>query len=88
MEIFQGEKPDIQLTSSFVSDEKAALLQELEMTKEQLNSLQNCHVGQELKSKAEIKVLVKEVKSLRSSQKQLKAELSQSDQEKADAQVI
>ncbi|CAM8950058.1 unnamed protein product [Rhodiola kirilowii] len=84
----QGEKPHIQPTSKITVEEKDALLQELGTTKEQLKSLQKRFEELEMKAKADIKVLVKEVKSLRSSQKQLKEELSQSDQEKADAQRL
>ncbi|CAM8961558.1 unnamed protein product [Rhodiola kirilowii] len=81
----QGENPHMLPINEFSAEEKDALLQELGTTKEQLKSLLKRHEELELKSKADIKVLVKEVKSLRSSQKQLKEELSQSDQERADA---
>uniref|UniRef100_A0A7N0R8E4 PX domain-containing protein n=1 Tax=Kalanchoe fedtschenkoi TaxID=63787 RepID=A0A7N0R8E4_KALFE len=84
----QGEKPHAQPTRNFTAEEKDALSQELGTTKEQLKSLQKHYEELELKSKADIKVLVKEVKLLRSSQRQLKDELSQSDQEKADAQRL
>uniref|UniRef100_A0A7N0ZSR9 PX domain-containing protein n=1 Tax=Kalanchoe fedtschenkoi TaxID=63787 RepID=A0A7N0ZSR9_KALFE len=86
LKLQQGENLHIQSTKYFTAEEKDALSQELVMTEEQLKSLQKRYEDLELKSKADIKVLVKEVKLLRSSQKQLKEELNRSVQEKANAQ--
>lgn len=64
------------------------VLQELDATKEQLENLSKRYEELEAKSKADIKVLVKEVKSLRSSQIGLKQELSQMLNEKSKTEVI
>lgn len=64
------------------------MLQELDLTKQQLENLSRQYEELEAKSKADIKILVKEVKSLRSSQTQLKQELNQSLREKSEAQVV
>lgn len=58
------------------------------MTKKQLEDVLKRREELEVKSKADIKVLVKEVKSLRNSQAELKKDLSQSQKEKSDAEVI
>lgn len=63
------------------------MLPELEANKQQLVELQKQHRELEEKSKADIKVLVKEVKSLRRSQAEYKQKLSQSINEKAEAEV-
>lgn len=64
------------------------LLQELDASKEQLEKLLKRYDELEAKSKADIKVLIKEVKSLRSSQTELKQELSQTHKEKSEAEVV
>lgn len=64
------------------------LLQELDASKEQLEKLLKRYEELEAKSKADIKVLIKEVKSLRSSQTELKQELSQTHKEKSEAEVV
>ena len=56
--------------------EKDQLLRELETTKDNLNTLLKQHEELEVKSKSDIKVLVKEVKSLRRSQIELKQKLN------------
>ncbi|XP_021886967.1 PX domain-containing protein EREL1 isoform X2 [Carica papaya] len=68
--------------------EKDVVLQELDLTKQQLENLSRQYEELEAKSKADIKILVKEVKSLRSSQTQLKQELNQSLREKSEAQKL
>jgi len=64
------------------------LLQELDFAREQLENLQRHHEEFEVKSKADVKLLVKEVKSLRSSQLDLKQELSQLMKEKLELERI
>jgi hypothetical protein len=64
------------------------LLQELDASKEQFENLLKRYEELEAKSKADIKVLVKEVKSLRSSQTGLKQELSRMQKEKSEAEVV
>jgi predicted nucleic acid-binding Zn-ribbon protein len=63
------------------------LLHELDDAREQLENLQKHHEEFEVKSKADVKVLIKEVKSLRSSQLELKQELSQVMKEKLEVEV-
>lgn len=63
------------------------LLQDLDAAKEQLEFLSKQYGELEAKSKADVKVLVKEVKSLRNSQIELKKELSESIKEKCEAEV-
>ncbi|KAK9280523.1 hypothetical protein L1049_014215 [Liquidambar formosana] len=84
----QGEKLHTGSKEVFAVEEKEALLQELDATKEQLGNLLKRHEELEVKSKADIKVLVKEVKSLRSSQTELKQELSQSLKERSEAERL
>ncbi|XP_057958114.1 PX domain-containing protein EREL1 isoform X3 [Malania oleifera] len=68
--------------------EKQVLLQELEDTKEQLKNALKRREELEVKSKSDIKVLVKEVKSLRRTQADMKQELSQSLKEKTEAEKL
>lgn len=63
------------------------MLPELDAYKQQLVELQKQHRELEAKSKADIKVLVKEVKSLRRSQEEYKQQLSQSIKEKSEVEV-
>ncbi|CAK8568605.1 unnamed protein product [Lathyrus sativus] len=75
------------LTKSIVH-QNDVLLQDLNAAREQLEILSKQYVELEAKSKADIKVLVKEVKSLRSSQTELKKELSESIKEKREAEKL
>ncbi|XP_057524178.1 PX domain-containing protein EREL1-like isoform X2 [Amaranthus tricolor] len=68
--------------------EKDELLLELESTKEQLNTLLKQHEELEMKSKSDIKVLVKEVKNLRRSQIELKQKLDESSQKKMEMEQL
>lgn len=63
------------------------LRKELDSTKQQFNELLKRHQDLEVKSKADIKVLVKEVKSLRSSQSNLTQQLKDSLTEKSKMEV-
>lgn len=67
--------------------EKDELFRELKATKDQLNILLKQHEELEVKSKSDIKLLVKEVKSLRRSQVDLKQKLDESLQEKTEVEV-
>lgn len=71
----------------YASQEKDTVLQELDATKQKLNELQKQHQELEVKSKADVKVLIKEVKSLRGSQADLKKQLNHSLEEKLEAEV-
>lgn len=62
--------------------------EELESTKEQLKNVSKQFEELEGKSKADIRVLVKEVKSLRSTQAKLKQELSQTLEQKSETEVV
>ena len=64
-----------------------ALRQELDSSKQQVEDLLKQHQALEVKSKADIKVLVKEVRSLRSSQSELTQQLKQSLREKSEMEV-
>lgn len=68
--------------------ENKKLLQELDFAREQLENLQKHHDDFEMKSKTDVKLLVKEVKALRSSQSDLKQEFSQLMKEKLEVEVI
>ncbi|XVF35614.1 hypothetical protein REPUB_Repub18cG0161100 [Reevesia pubescens] len=83
----QDEKQITETTNQSAAEEKDAMLQELNATKEQLKDISKQYEELEAKSKADIKVLVKEVKSLRKSQKELKQEVGQSLSEKSEAEV-
>ncbi|KAL5974253.1 hypothetical protein ACLOJK_030917 [Asimina triloba] len=84
----QDEKIHSEFAKMSALHEKEQLLQELDATKEKLKNLQKRQEDLEVKSKADIKVLVKEVKSLRKTQTELKQELSQSLKEKAELERI
>nr|GMD48712.1 Myosin-9 like [Ipomoea batatas] len=81
----QGEiNKDSSITN--LNQEKDALQQELTATKLQFEDLLKRHQELEVKSRADIKVLIKEVKTLRSSQSELKHQLSESFKEKAETE--
>ncbi|KAF5456748.1 hypothetical protein F2P56_026194 [Juglans regia] len=84
----QNEKSHIESRKEYPVEEKDLLLQELDARKEQHNNLLKRYEELEAKSKADIKILVKEVKSLRSSQTELKRELSQTQKEKSEAEKL
>lgn len=84
----QDDKQEPESPKTSVIQEKDELLQELDNTKIKLEQLSKKHQELELKSKADVKVLVKEVKSLRSSQAELKQQLNQSLTEKSDAEKL
>ncbi|GAB2215406.1 hypothetical protein Droror1_Dr00019790 [Drosera rotundifolia] len=75
-------------TSSSSSTEMDGLMRELNDTKEQLTSLLRQHEELEVKSKSDIKVLVKEVKSLRKSKNELQLQLAQSVEEKSNVEKL
>lgn len=75
-------------TNHSAAKEKDAMLQELNASKEQLKIISKQYEELETKSKADIKVLVKEVKSLRKSEKELKQEVDQSLSKISEVEVI
>lgn len=87
MTSYQGENSCQSLTKESVVQETEELLQTLNATRDQLEILSKQYDELETKSKADVKVLVREVKSLRNSQKELKKELGESIKEKCEAEV-
>ncbi|GFZ16705.1 myosin heavy chain-related protein [Actinidia rufa] len=83
----QDEKSDSESTDVSGTGERV-LPQELDATKKQLEDMLTRHQELEVKSKADIKVLVKEVKSLRSTKAELKKDLSHSEKEKSKAERL
>ncbi|XAR50533.1 Plus-end-directed kinesin ATPase [Bertholletia excelsa] len=84
----QDEKLRMESANMSINKENELLKQELDDAREQIENLQKHHEDLELKSKADVKLLVKEVKSLRSSQSELKQELSRLMKEKLEAERI
>ncbi|KAG2723124.1 hypothetical protein I3760_02G157800 [Carya illinoinensis] len=87
LKLEQDEKVRAESTKIAIVQENKMLLHELDVAREQLENLQKQHEEFEVKSKADIKLLVKEVKSLRSSQLELKQELSRLMKEKLEAEA-
>ncbi|PHT62849.1 hypothetical protein T459_33297 [Capsicum annuum] len=79
---------EIAVKDYLTTKEKDRILQELDATKWKLDELQKQHQELELKSKADLKVLIKEVKSLRGSQADLKKQLNHSLEEKLGAERL
>ncbi|KAK9079978.1 hypothetical protein SSX86_001653 [Deinandra increscens subsp. villosa] len=73
----QDDKRETEAPKTCAIEEKDKLLKELEDTKNKFDQLSMKHQELEVKSKGDIKVLVKEVKSLRNSQADLKQQLNQ-----------
>ncbi|GAB4854594.1 hypothetical protein Ancab_023176 [Ancistrocladus abbreviatus] len=85
---YQDEKSPVDSTSASSFQGKDELLQELDATKEQLNTLLRQHEELEVKSKSDIKLLVKEVKSLRKAHYELQQQLRQSTTEKSEVERL
>ncbi|CAD5189994.1 unnamed protein product [Musa acuminata subsp. malaccensis] len=84
LKLEQNEKSRAELEKMTASDEKKLLLQELGSKQEELLNMRKHLEEQESKSKADIKVLVKEVKFLRKSQAELKELMNQTLKEKSE----
>lgn len=84
----QDEKARMESENLVVIQENEMLVQELDAAREQLQNLQKHHEESEVKSKTDVKVLVKEVKSLRSSQSEVKQELSKLMKEKLELERL
>uniref|UniRef100_A0A803LEA2 Uncharacterized protein n=1 Tax=Chenopodium quinoa TaxID=63459 RepID=A0A803LEA2_CHEQI len=80
----QDEKMCLASENSAIIQENELLKQKLDVSRDQLESSLKHHDESETKSKTDLKVLVKEVKSLRSSQSDLKQELSNLTKEKLE----
>ncbi|XP_057772809.1 PX domain-containing protein EREL2-like isoform X2 [Salvia miltiorrhiza] len=70
----KAEQVHIEEEKASIIKEKEALRLELDSAREQLKNLQKFNEEADLKSKSDVKLLVKEVKSLRTSQSELKQE--------------
>lgn len=84
----QDERARAESLKMSIIQENEMLLQELEVVREQLENLHKQHEESEVKSKTDVKLLVKEVKSLRSSQSELKQELSRLMKEKLEVEGV
>lgn len=84
----QDEKAHAEETKASTIKENEALRIELDSAREQLNNLQKCREEADLKSKSDVKLLVREVKSLRSSQSEMRQELDRVSKEKMEFEVI
>lgn len=84
----QDEKLNVESAKASIIQENKTLQQELDNAREQIENLQKHNEDLELKSKADVKLLVKEVKSLRSSQSELKQELSRLMKEKLEVERV
>ncbi|XP_057799969.1 PX domain-containing protein EREL2 isoform X2 [Salvia miltiorrhiza] len=85
----QDQRPlDAQPSISPGNQQTDMLRQELDSAKQQFEDLLKRHQELEVKSKADIKVLVKEVRSLRSSQSELTQQLKQSLREKSEMEEL
>ncbi|XP_049367517.1 PX domain-containing protein EREL1-like isoform X1 [Solanum verrucosum] len=84
----QADKMRMESTQRILVQENERLYQELDAAQQQNNSLQKLHLELESKSNTDVKLLVKEVKSLRSSHTELKQELSKLAKEKAEVEII
>ncbi|OEL32243.1 hypothetical protein BAE44_0006739 [Dichanthelium oligosanthes] len=88
LKIEQNEKTRVESEKTSASGENETLLEELEIKRKEVESLKQQLGEVEAKSKADIKVLVKEVKSLRNSQKEMKKVLNQYLEEKTDLERV
>lgn len=88
LKIVKADKIRMESTQRIIVQENERLYQELDAAQQQINSLQKHHLELESKSNTNVKLLVKEVKSLRSSHTELKQELSKLAKEKAEVEVI
>lgn len=84
----QDEKARIESSRLSIIEENEMLMQELDAARYELETLHKDHENFELKSKADIKVLGKEIKSQRTSQSELKQELSRIMKEKLEVERV
>lgn len=84
----QEEKGLLESTKNSIVLDNDKLRQELDVAKEQVENLLKRHEESEMKSKLDLKILAKEVKSLRNSESELKQELVRLANEKIEAERI
>uniref|UniRef100_A0A6N2KN35 PX domain-containing protein n=1 Tax=Salix viminalis TaxID=40686 RepID=A0A6N2KN35_SALVM len=82
----EGEQPSTEFQMATTDHEKDIVLEELDAARKLLEDLSKRYEELEAKSKADIKFLAKEFKSLKNSQTTLKQELSQSMKEKSEVE--
>ncbi|CAA7057946.1 unnamed protein product [Microthlaspi erraticum] len=84
----KDEKAEIETTNQSLVQENQMLLQQIDDLSDKFEKLRKENEELEVKSKAELKVLVKEVKSLRTTQSELKQELSRTMKERLEMERI
>ncbi|KAL0719394.1 hypothetical protein Bca4012_068718 [Brassica carinata] len=84
----KDEKAYIETTNQSLVQENEMLLKQNDDLRDKFENLRKEHEELEVKSKAELKVLVKEVKSLRTTQSELRLELSRTIKEKLEMERI
>lgn len=84
---FQDEQVPTESTITSLLEENKILLQELDDSREQLEYLQKQYEEFVMKSKADVDLFVKEIKSLRGTQSDLRQECSQMMKEKSELEV-
>ncbi|KAJ6963769.1 PX domain-containing protein EREX isoform X1 [Populus alba x Populus x berolinensis] len=82
----QDEKACSESAKISVLQDNKMLLQQLDVARKDFEDLHKDHEELQVKSKADVKLLVKEVKSLRNSQRELKQELSRLMKEKLEVE--
>ncbi|KAL0415366.1 UNVERIFIED_CONTAM: PX domain-containing protein EREX [Sesamum latifolium] len=80
----EDEKAQAESTETSIIKENEALPEELDCAREQLKNLQICRGEVDLKSKSDVKLLVREVKSLQNSQSELRQELDRVAKERTE----
>jgi DNA topoisomerase VI subunit A len=83
----QDEKACSESAKISILHDNKMLLQQLDVARKDYEDLNKDHEELQVKSKADVKLLVKEVKSLRNSQRELKQELSRLMKEKLEVEV-
>ncbi|XVF86421.1 hypothetical protein PTKIN_Ptkin18bG0038500 [Pterospermum kingtungense] len=84
----QEEKAQVESAKLLIMKESKISMDELDVVREQLADLHKHHEELEVKAKADVKLLVKEVKSLRSSQSELKQDLARVMKEKLELERV
>ncbi|KAH0904493.1 hypothetical protein HID58_043996 [Brassica napus] len=84
----KDEKEHIETTNESLVQENEMLLQQMDELRDKFENLRKEHEELEVKSKAELKVLVKEVKTLRTTQSELRVELSRTMKEKLEMERV
>ncbi|XP_016477209.1 PX domain-containing protein EREL2 isoform X2 [Nicotiana tabacum] len=84
----QAYKVQMESTQRITIQENERMYEELNAAQQQINSLRKHHLESESKSKADVKLLIKEIKSLRTSLTEQKQELCKLAKEKAEVERI